>query len=165
MEEKQPLPVIKILLLSLSVLLLIALADLVLIETGNPLFGAPLKLKQDNRALQAQVNKLSALERIVDSLDNDNQILREQIPSENGVFYEVQIGAFQDFDLGKYKEELVRLKIEENDELKKYIIARFTSLKRAKTFLSDIQRMGIQDAFIVANVNGERTTIESTIRN
>lgn len=89
----------------------------------------------------------------------------EQTTLLEGVFFEVQIGAFQYFDLTKYSESFVRMRNDSDEEanLNRYTLGRFISYNQAKTFLKDIKKIGIEDAFVVGYIDGERSNIETTI--
>lgn len=76
------------------------------------------------------------------------------------VGFEVQIGAFRYFDLNKYSESLVNMRIRESGDVNRYVLGSFTSLEEAKEFLKDIRIMGVQDAFIGGVINGKRVTVK-----
>lgn len=78
--------------------------------------------------------------------------------SEKGTYFEVQIGAFQFFDLSKYKPGFNAgfKEIHDTDELDKYVIAKFRTYSEADAFKRDMIRLGIDDAWIVAQKDGKR---------
>lgn len=86
--------------------------------------------------------------------------------NDKGTHFEVQIGAFQFFDLHKYRPGFNQSFREEHDkdELDKYTIAKFRSYAEAQSFRNDIIRLGIDDAWIVAKVDGKRVDINSVLR-
>lgn len=150
------------LVVALVIFILLTLACLAILglnEYGeNPMFG---KAKEYKEAATKTAAENEALKQRNAELEEANARYAENMPGEEmGIFYEVQIGAFEHFDLGKYNEELDRLQIERTDGLKKYILARFRSRSRAERFLRDMHKLGIPDAFIIARVDGNRMTIE-----
>jgi hypothetical protein len=79
-----------------------------------------------------------------------------------GVWYEVQIGAFKDFNLDQYRDSLVNMKIDVNS-LKRLTLGSFDKYVQANKFKKDIRRMGIRDAFIIGKIDGERVKIRQAI--
>ncbi|HEX8532302.1 MAG TPA: hypothetical protein VF646_19835 [Cytophagales bacterium] len=150
-----------------SLLLLVgAVGYLVFSEVKQPLFGKWPRLAQEHAAMVPQIDTLHHLKQQYDSLREVNNILVENAtPSISaGVFFEVQIGAFQNFDLQKYGEDLARLRGETEEGMNKYVLGRFRNFKRAEAFKTDVQRMGINDAFIVATIDGRRVELAEAIK-
>lgn len=141
----------------LGVLLLLALAYIIYIEYYPPFFGRWPELTTRYENLR-HIN--SELQSEIDSLKRVNSLLVELSPYYTGVFFEVQIGAFENFDLEKYKEGLAKLNIDYSGELDQYTLGKFRELETAQDFAKDIRKMGIQDAFIVAKVDGKRVTVK-----
>lgn len=71
-----------------------------------------------------------------------------------GVFFEVQIGSFTDFNVDRYVEELAAIRQEKYDGKTKLILGRFRSLKTALLFENDMKRLGLKEAFIVGRIDG-----------
>jgi hypothetical protein len=92
----------------------------------------------------------------IDSLESVNVLLAQASERQEGVFFEVQIGAFEHFNLERYKEQLAQLKSESVDQLDKYTLGKFRKYADAKNFKHDIEKMGIQGAFIVGRIDGKR---------
>lgn len=84
--------------------------------------------------------------------------------TDEGLHYEVQIGAFKYFNLHKYQQAFDHLKNEEADGLDKYTLAKFRSYTESEAFKKDIQRMGIKDAFIVPKLDGKRIDIKQALQ-
>ncbi|OWY18934.1 hypothetical protein C7N43_26150 [Sphingobacteriales bacterium UPWRP_1] len=84
--------------------------------------------------------------------------------TDEGLHYEVQIGAFKYFNLHKYQQGFDHLKNEELDGLDKYTLAKFLNYSESEAFKKDIQRMGIKDAFIVAKLDGKRIDIKQALK-
>lgn len=133
---------------------------LVYIEYFTPFFGRIPDLEKKYQALQA---KNEELQMEVDSLRRVNSMLVEVSPYYTGVFFEVQIGAFENFDLEKYKEGLAKLNIDYSGPVDQYTLGKFRDLETATAFQKDIQKMGIKDAFIVAKIDGRRVTVKEAV--
>jgi hypothetical protein len=128
-------------------------------ELDEPLFGKWPAVAAENTRLKDQVADLSLLQLRIDSLVSVNNTLSEQSDIQDGIFFEVQIGAFQHFNMDQYMENLARLKKERVDVMDKYTLGKFRDFKQAESFNSDIKRMGIADAFIVAKMDGQRVDV------
>jgi|GEM_PF-3775199 len=118
-----------------------------------PLFGP---IAREHREFAAQAEELKKAQSTVDTLQKANDILVEQQPEiDDGVFFEVQLGAFQDFNLDDYQAELASLR-QEGDVTHKFTFAKFRSYQRAEKLKNDLQRMGVTGAFVVGRINGRR---------
>jgi hypothetical protein len=144
----------------LGLLLLLALCYIIYIEYYPPFFGRWPELEASYEKLQLENARLEAK---FDSLNRVNSMLIELSPYYTGVFFEVQIGAFENFDLEKYKEGLAKLNIDYSGDLDQYTLGKFRELEMAKDFVQDIRRMGIEDAFIVAKIDGKRVTVKEAV--
>lgn len=112
--------------------------------------------KQQSLKLQAQVDTLTS--ELV-SLREENARIKETLGTALEVGFEVQVGAFEYFDLSAYTDELVRFQEVDNNGIKKYVLGRFRHFEDAESFLQDVQRMGVSDAFIAGVVDGKRATV------
>ena len=140
------------------ILFLAALAYILISEYNGPLIGNGLKMRQANEKLEVQHK---VYRHTIDSLLNANDLLLEQTNVPDGVWYEVQIGAFEYFNLDEYNNNLVMLRNQQSDGIKKYVLARFREFSRAEAFVNDMRKLGIPDAFITGVIDGTRTDIES----
>lgn len=102
-----------------------------------------------------------SLKKVNDSLVKANTLLIENSDVITGVFYEVQIGAFKNFDLAKYKKNLAELKGVEEEGYSKMTLGRFRELDMAKEFLKDVREIGFKDAWIVAKKDGKRIPFDN----
>lgn len=100
---------------------------------------------------------------LYDSLRIQNAQLRRQWLNPPGVFLEVQIGSFENFNLEAHQEELGELRMEKHDEKEKFILGRFTDLNRALRFENDMKRIGVKGAFIVGRIDGKLVKKEEAI--
>jgi hypothetical protein len=147
-----------------AILFVLSLGYIILSEVNEPLFGKWPQMARDNRQLKLQLNELNGLKPAMDSLKAANNILSEQSDSQEGVFFEVQIGAFEHFNMEQYMQELARLKKEQVDLMNKYTLGRFRSFKTAQEFNNDIKKMGIADAFIVGKIDGQRVDLQEAVK-
>ncbi len=135
---------------------LAAVGYLLYAEYEVPLFG---RWKNQLTSYDSLQREMTSLQQEVDSLQKANDLIMETSPYYTGVFYEVQIGAFQNFNLNAYKDELVKMNIEEADTLDRFTIGKFRDFEQAQAFKRDIARLGIEDAFIVAKIDGVRVPV------
>lgn len=148
----------------LAVLFLLSIGYIVFSEVQAPLFGKWPKIANENSNLKMQLDDLNGLKPAMDSLVAANNILSEQTDTQEGVFFEVQIGAFEHFNLDQYMQELARLKKEEIDVMDKYTLGKFRNFKTAQAFNDDLKKMGIADAFIIGKINGQRVDLNEAVK-
>ncbi|MEM7655600.1 MAG: hypothetical protein AAF399_05680 [Bacteroidota bacterium] len=115
------------------------------------------ELETQNAQLKAQ---LDTLQTEVANLRQENSRLLETTGDQLQVGFEVQIGAFENFNLDAYADELVRFREVESDGLKKYVLGRFRTFEDAEAFLADLKSFGMYDAFIAGIVDGRRTSVD-----
>jgi hypothetical protein len=147
-----------------AVLFVLSLGYIILSEVDEPLFGKWPQTAKANLQLKLQLNELNGLKPAMDSLIAVNNILSEQADTHEGVFFEVQIGAFEHFNMEQYMQELARLKKEQINTLDKYTLGKFRSFKTAQEFNNDIKKMGIADAFIVGKIDGQRVDLQEAVK-
>lgn len=105
---------------------------------------------------------IDSLIKVNDSLNNANQILLERSNDYTGLYYEVQIGVFNSFDIEKYQQQMEALRAETTSNgTSKLTLGKFRNLKTAKEFLLDVREMGFKDAWIVAKEDGERVPFDN----
>ncbi len=147
-------------LIAFIILFLLAIGYIVYIEHFTPFFGRFPTLEQNHQALLTQKEILQSE---IDSLSRVNDMLIEASPYYTGVFFEVQIGAFENFDLEKYKEGLSQLNIDYRGNVVQYTLGKFRDLSTALSFQKDMQKMGVKDAFIVAKIDGKRVPVKEAV--
>lgn len=136
----------------------IAVCYVVYAEVFEPPFGKWPEIASQKSELEQENNRLAQL---ADSLTRANNIFLESSSYYHGVFYEIQIGAFEDFNLDAYRGQFVNLRpAGKTDNLDRYTLGKFKDYEQANRFLKDIRRMGIKDAFMLAKIDGERVTIK-----
>ena len=84
--------------------------------------------------------------------------------SMDGLVFKVQIGAFENFNLGKYAEGTEGITTEEDAKLNKYTLGSFGRLQVAEDFKKDIVRMGLKDAWVVPYLNGNRIEMKEALK-
>lgn len=114
------------------------------------------ELERDNRRLQVRID---TLEQTIQSLTAENNQLRLSLGERPEVGFEVQIGAFESFNVQAYESELLRLREVSEDGVSKYVLGTFIRFEDASSFLRDVKKMGISDAFIAGIVGGQRATV------
>jgi hypothetical protein len=78
-----------------------------------------------------------------------------------GVWYRVQIGAYEDRSIDSDLETTEGLSLEGDDDLQKVVLGRFRTYEKAKRLQDHLKTMGVADAWIVTYKDGERVPIES----
>lgn len=114
------------------------------------------ELERDNRRLQVRVD---TLESTIQALTAENNQLRLSLGERPEIGFEVQIGAFESFNVQAYESELLRLREVSEDGVSKYVLGTFIRFEDASAFLSDVKKMGISDAFIAGIVGGRRASV------
>jgi len=146
------------------VLFLLAIGYVGLSEWDQPLFGKWPRIQQEYEVMTTKMDSLRIMRAVVDSVESVNNILVENSDKQEGVFFEVQIGAFEHFNLEQYKTQLAQLRHESVNQLDKYTLGRFRNYKMAQAFKKDIEKMGIQGSFIVGKINGQRVEITEAVK-
>lgn len=160
-EEKKRSNRLLILFLSiicafLTVSLLVVLGNLNNLKNKYETIAvAYLANKNASELMNQKIEEIGLLKAEIDFLRKDNELLIENSERTDGIFFEVQIGAFKDFNLDQYLQNLSALKQEKHDNRNKIILGKFRSFDRALLFENDIKRMGFDEAFIIARVDGK----------
>ncbi len=84
----------------------------------------------------------------------DEQIVNMSTMPQEGVIYRVQIGAYEDFNLKPYRQNLDEL-VEDttNAPYTKMVLGGFSNVQDAQAFQQEMARMGLMNAYIVAYKN------------
>ncbi len=140
---------------------------------------AEIKRLKDDQAYastkQAELeNKIAGLETDLKKSEQESALLRgENVPdadpeiaakaqtaltnkAQKGTVYKVQIGLYKNFSINKYFDAPRFIGYEEVDGLNRYIISYFPDEEIAKSFVSDVRKMGIKDAFVSKYIDGVR---------
>jgi hypothetical protein len=95
------------------------------------------------------------LQKKIIQLQMDNDYLVENSENMAGIFFEVQIGNFSDFNLDEYGNELKGLHQDRVGKTSKFCLGRFRSFQKAVLFENDIRKLGIGSAFIIGRIDGK----------
>lgn len=109
--------------------------------------------KEANDTLQKKLLKLK----------HENDILAENNDSAGGVFFEVQIGNFSEFNIDAYVNEIRNLRQEKAETGNKLCIGRFRSYRKALLFENDIKKMGFTNAFLVGRIDGKLVNFQTAL--
>lgn len=149
----------------------------------------PLLLKDK---IEGYEKALEALQNRNEQYENENQQLRQQLANAQAVnaslseevntlrqqlkamqeekqqqaalpkFY-VQLGAYQYFDINHYFQQVQCMQVQIDDQLNKYVVGQFNDLDLARRFRDDIRKLGIEDAWVVSTINGERVSMREAL--
>lgn len=125
------------------------------------------KYREQTNTMMQQVENVTnlqdSLENIIYKLRTENEILAENYDPPQGVFFEIQLGNFVNFNIDKYNENLANLRQEKHNGKNKLLLARFRSFKKALLFENDLKRMGIDNAFIVGRIDDKIVTYKDAL--
>lgn len=120
---------------------------------------------QNNKKEQTAYNEhIDSLNLVITGLQNQIGILLPQAKTPAGIFFEVQIGAFDNFNLDAYEAEMSEIRQEKHDTKNKFLLGRFAELNRALRFENDLKRLGFTGAFIIGRIDGRITSKEEAIK-
>mgnify|MGYP001575172521 CR=1 FL=1 len=125
------------------------------------LIKANLKAVQNDQSNSVSI--IDSLQNKIYRLQNDNDILAENAPKYGGVFFEIQIGSFADFNLNQYLGNLANLRQEKHNGKTQYLLGRFRSFKKALLFESDLKRMGLRNSFIIGRIDGIQVSYQEAL--
>lgn len=121
-------------------------------ESKQPFIGHP---KQLNQILLDQEIENAMLLFRLDSLTIANESLKIESHLVDGIFFEVQIAAFDNFSIDKFDENLKRLNYSTVDGVNYITLGKFRDVDVAKIYIEDLKKIGIQEAFIVSKLDGK----------
>ncbi|WP_439181919.1 hypothetical protein [Carboxylicivirga taeanensis] len=81
----------------------------------------------------------------------------------DGIIFAIQIGAYKDLDLSKYKDNMLGLKQDTYDSINQFTLGEFIEYEQAQDFLQVVQQMGFEQAHIMSFKNGYRIRLESAL--
>ncbi len=99
----------------------------------------------------------------ISQLQKENEILTLNSDSLDGIFFEVQIGNFKNFNLDSYNSDLKALHQEKTENSTRIYLGRFRSFSKATLFEKDIEKMGFSDAFIVGRIDGKLVNYQEAL--
>lgn len=112
------------------------------------------QLRAENAALQ---NQLTTTQRDLMAMTERMQ----ETSDDFGVWFRVQIGAYEERHIDERLETTDQLSLEERNELQKIALGRFRNYNDAKQLQSQLQAMGLKDAWVVSYKDGVRVPIEA----
>lgn len=135
--------------------------------------------KQQQELKQTQSNQIQLIKtrdkieiqnQTIDSLEVEilklvaaNEILLENYETPKGVFFEIQLGKFKQFNLDDYNENLAYLRQEKYEEETELLLGRFRSYQKAVAFERDLRRIGIKKSIIVGRIDEEIVTLKEAL--
>ncbi len=111
------------------------------------------QIQAENVALQSELANLQ------DQLSTVTQKMQAS-SDDYGVWFRVQIGAYEERHIDKNLETTKELSLEERNKLQKVALGRFRKYEDAKLLQKQLQAMGLKDAWIVSYKDGVRVPIE-----
>lgn len=115
-------------------------------------------------SLQFQSAEMLTKDSLNEALKQRIARLQEFSTETDGIFFEVQVGNFKDFNLDAYLEEMAHLRQEKHDGRNKLLLGKFRSYKKALLFENDLKRMGLRDVFIKGRIDGRLTSKEEALK-
>jgi len=153
-----------------------------LVEENSALGSQVSSLKNQVNSLQSNLDdetaKVSELQDQIESLRGQIAAKNQQIselktkdvtqhkgqPSEKGLVFKVQIGAFQkDKKLTEYAEDQKNFDEDTAEGMHKYTLGTFRDYWEADKFKKRLRQMGVQEAWIVAYKDGQRVPIKDVL--
>jgi cell division protein FtsB len=130
-----------------------------------------LKIESENKVsneekLQAEIDAKNAEIELLKKQMADLQYVDEsngQDPA-NGLAFFVQMGAYEVFNINHYFEGIKCMNVQINDDLNKYVIGSFADPVQAESFKTDVQKLGIEDAWVVPILDGKRIPMEDALQ-
>lgn len=140
----------------------------------GPVFGSYKNKVQNYEALTLDIKDLQAenieykseVERLSRQLGNKSYSARKVLDNSNSVsmaspelIYRVQIGAYRMFKMGLYSSDMTGVLERREGGFNKYSLGMFDTYKDALKFKTEVKRMGIRTAFLVAERNGRKISV------
>ena len=88
------------------------------------------------------------------TISRDGKIEKWNAAADLEIVYRVQLGAYENFNLDKFKQNLDGLQQDSINGMTKVNLGAFSRLKDAQTFLDQMVRIGLSNVYIVAYKNG-----------
>lgn len=133
------------------------------------------KCQQKNENYMTELRQMKGVQQDVHNLNQELKYSQEQLASmtrqmqeasdDFGVWFRVQIGAYEDRAIDNELETTEGLSLEGDDDLQKVVLGRFRTYEKAKRLQDHLKTMGVADAWIVTYKDGERVPIESVRQN
>jgi hypothetical protein len=126
--------------------------------------------KIDKKNIQLLNQELKQSDRILDSMQNvvyrlqkENAYLAESSDKAQGVFFEVQLGTFSNFNLNDYEKNLENLRQTNQKGQNILTLGRFRSFKQALLFEKELKQIGIENAFVVGRIDDQIVSYQEAL--
>lgn len=113
---------------------------------------------------QSQLAQIDSLQKSILKLKSENATLLENSNVTNGVYFEVQIGNYSNFNLDEYKDEMVGMHQDKTSKNARLCLGRFRSFQKAVLFESEIKKLGFSQAFVVGRINGNLVDYQEALK-
>ncbi|TVR82118.1 MAG: hypothetical protein EA412_02030 [Chitinophagaceae bacterium] len=135
------------------------------LEFRDKIEGYQEQISEQSSNIQNLEQELNQKEAMVDSIKTETQRIKQETIDPNlfpeGLSFQIQIGAFEKFNIDHYFNGAIFVKPEHEGNYNKYVIGYFTALPEAENFRKDMRKMGIRDAWIVPYFDGKRISDEA----
>ena len=101
------------------------------------------KLQEENAALKAKT-------------ESSTEDAPAGTASTPGTVFKVQLGMYRGFSINKYFNQPRAIGYETVDGMNRYVIGSFPDEKTAQSFVADIRKFGVKDAFVSKYIDGTR---------
>ncbi|MBI1308040.1 MAG: hypothetical protein GC181_15655 [Bacteroidetes bacterium] len=116
-----------------------------------------LQMKADSLGRKLKLSKQhnDSLELRNAMMQHQNDLLAENSQMADGIFFDVMIGGFEDFNLDAYMRELSEIRNEEYNGEAMVVIGRFRSFKKALLYENDLKTIGLKNVKLVGRIDGK----------
>lgn len=124
------------------------------------------QLTQKDDALSDITNQNAQIQQKLSKVETELEVVYQQMQETSddyGVWFRVQIGAYEDSQISKELETTDQMALE-GDDLQKIVLGRFRNYDDAKRLQQHLQQKGMSDAWVVSYKDGKRVPIEE-VRN
>ena len=121
------------------------------------------QLQNENATLRSDLAQAQANLSVAES---QLAIVTQQMQANSdqyGIWFRVQIGAYAEREIDPNLATTDQLALEKNQELQKTSLGRFRNYQDAKQLQTQLQAMGVRDAWIVSYRDGQRVPIEEAM--
>lgn len=131
-------------------------------QMGNT-SGQASQLQSENAALR---NDLANAQAQLASTESQLATVTQQMQASSdnyGVWFRVQIGAYEQRQIDQDLQTTDQLELERRNEMQKVSLGRFRKYEDAKKLQTQLQGMGLRDAWVVSYKDGQRVPIETVL--
>lgn len=121
------------------------------IEEANKILSKVAFLEKNIKKQESTIDSLLLLNA---NLQNQIELQAETSTIPRGIFFEVQLGDFKDFNLNNYLNNLAAIHQYKYQSGTKLLLGRFRSFNKALLFEEDLKQMGIKNATLVGRIDG-----------